>query len=293
MTNRQKGIICIILSAFSFGLMNVFVKMAGPIPSPEKSLFRNLIALVVAGIVLARSHAGLKVEKKAWPDLFWRSAFGTMGLLCNYYAVDNLLLADASAIQKLVPFIAVLASWVLLREKPKRVQLLLVVLAFACSLLVIKPSFSNANFGASLIAALGALGAGVAYVFVRKLSIAGVDKSKIIFYFSLFSTLVFLPMTAFNFVMPSAAQLGCLLMAGVMASCGQYSVTYAYSFAPAAQISVFDYTQILFSAIFGFVFFGQVADWLSWLGYALLIGIAIVNYWIGSRKASSSPASTK
>lgn len=284
LTNRQKGILCIILSAFSFGLMNVFVRMAGDIPSPEKSLFRNLIALLVAGFVLARSHAGLKVEKKAWPDLFWRSAFGTLGLLCNYYAVDHLLLADASAIQKLVPFIAILASWILLKEKPRRIQLLFVVLAFACSLLIIKPSFANQDLGASLVAALGALGAGVAYVFVRKLSLQGVDKSKIIFYFSLFSTLVFLPMTALNFVAPTGKQLACLLMAGVMASCGQYSVTYAYSFAPASQISVFDYTQILFSAVFGFFFFGQVADPLSWLGYLLIISIAVLNYFFGTKK---------
>lgn len=284
MTNRQKGILCIVLSALSFALMNVFVRLSGDLPSAEKSLFRNLIAVMVAGFVLWRSHEGMKVKKSAWPDLFIRSALGTIGILCNFYAVDHLLLADATAIQKLVPFITILTSWFILQEKPGKIQLALVALAFASSLLIIKPSFSNVNLSASMIQAVGAFCAGTAYVYVRKLSLEGVEKSKIIFYFSAFSLLVFFPMTLMEFRMPNGMQLFYLLMAGVMASCGQYSVTYAYSFAPARQISICDYSQIIFSAIFGLVFFGQVADWMSWLGYAALIGLALINYWIGNRK---------
>lgn len=278
MTDRQKGTVCIVLSALSFALMNVFVRLAGDLPSAEKSLFRNLIAAAVAALVILKSHQDLRYPKAAWPNLILRSLLGTIGILCNYYAVDHLLLADASAIQKLVPFITIVTSAFILKEKPTRLQILLVCLAFLFSLLIIKPSFSNVNLTASLIAALGALCAGIAYVYVRKLSLQGVDKSKIIFFFSVFSLLVFIPMTMMNFVRPTGMQLFYLIMAGIAASGGQYAVTYAYSFAPASQISIFDYSQIVFSALFGFLFFGQVADWMSWLGYAALIGLALINY---------------
>lgn len=288
MTNRQKGMLFIVLSAFSFALMNVFVRLAGDLPSPEKSLFRNLIALIVAGTVIWKSQQSLSYPKSTWKDLVLRSAFGTMGLLCNYYAVDHLLLSDASAIQKLVPFITILASIVILHEKAKPWQLVLVAAAFGFSLLIIKPGFANDDLLASLVAALGAVGAGVAYVYVRKLTLQGVDKSKIIFFFSAFSTLAVLPLVMMDFVMPSWIQLGCLLMAGVMASCGQYAVTYAYSFAPASQISICDYSQILFSALFGWFFFGQVADGWSMLGYAALIGLALLNYWMNMKQAAKS-----
>ncbi len=288
MTNRQKGMLCIILSALSFAMMNVFVRLAGDLPSAEKSLFRNLIAVGAAGFVLFKNHQNLHYPRAAWPNLLMRSAFGTLGILCNYYAVDHLLLADASAIQKLVPFITIVVSYFLLREKPTKLQVFLVILAFVCSLLIIKPSFSNVNLGASLIAALGAVGAGTAYVYVRKLSLQGIDKSKIIFFFSAFSLLVFIPMTAANFKMPTMLQFGSLIMAGIMATFGQYSVTYAYSYAPASEISIFDYTQIIFSAVFGFLFFGQVADWMSWIGYAALIGLALINYFVGRKKAVSA-----
>lgn len=286
MTNRQKGTLCIVLSALSFALMNVFVKMAGDLPSAEKSLFRNLIAAGIAGFVIIKSSQDLHYPKKAWPNLILRSLLGTIGILCNYYAVDHLFLADASAIQKLVPFITIVTSAFILKEKPTRLQIGLVCLAFVFSLLIIKPSFSNVNLAASLIAALGALCAGIAYVYVRKLSLQGVDKSKIIFFFSVFSLLVFIPMTMLNFVKPTGMQLFYLLMAGIAASGGQYAVTYAYSFAPASQISIFDYSQIVFSALFGFLFFGQIADWMSWIGYAALITLALINYFASMKQAA-------
>lgn len=286
MTNRQKGTICIILSALFFALMNVFVRMAGDLPSAEKSLFRNLIAAGVAGIMIFKSGQNLRYPKDTWTNLILRSLLGTIGILCNYYAVDHLLLADASAIQKLVPFITIVTSAFILREKPTRLQIGLVCLAFLFSLLIIKPSFSNVNLAASLIAALGALCAGIAYVYVRKLSLQGVDKSKIIFFFSVFSLLVFIPMTLFNFVKPTGMQLFYLVMAGIAASGGQYAVTYAYSFAPASQISIFDYSQIVFSALFGFFFFDQVADWMSWIGYAALIILALINYAASMKQAA-------
>lgn len=285
MTDRQKGILLIIGSAFSFALMNVFVKAAGDLPSAQKSFFRNLIAMGVATVVLMRNHQGLHFEKKAWPSLLARSIFGTIGILCNYYAVDHLLLADASAIQKLVPFITIVASGIILKEKPGRFQVVLVILAFFCSLLVIKPSFANADLFASIIQVIGALGAGLAYTYVRKLTLMGVGKSQIIFFFAAFSTLVILPLVLMDYHPMSMQQLICLLLAGVMASAGQYTVTYAYSFAPASQIAIFDYSQIIFSALFGFFIFAQVPDTLSFVGYILIVGLAVLNMKAGKKTA--------
>ena len=67
-------------------------------------------------------------------------------------------------------------------------------------------------------------------------------------------------------------------MAGVMAAGGQFSITAAYSYAPAKEISVYDYSQIIFSAILGFFLFGQVPDLFSWIGYAIIIAMAIVMF---------------
>ena len=70
-------------------------------------------------------------------------------------------------------------------------------------------------------------------------------------------------------------QLLFLLGAGVAATGGQLSITAAYTYAPAKEISVYDYTQVIFAAIWGFLFFGQIPDALSVIGYVIIIGAAV------------------
>ena len=74
----------------------------------------------------------------------------------------------------------------------------------------------------------------------------------------------------------SFRQLLILLMAGISASVGQLNVTAAYTYAPAREISVFDYTQVIFAALLGFLFFGEIPDIASWIGYVIIIGTAVV-----------------
>ena len=91
--NYIRGMIMIILSAFFFACMNVSVRLAGDLPSVQKSFFRNLVATFFAAIILIKNHTAPKVEKTQWGSLFLRCAFGTLGILCNFYAIDHLLVA--------------------------------------------------------------------------------------------------------------------------------------------------------------------------------------------------------
>lgn len=74
------------------------------------------------------------------------------------------------------------------------------------------------------------------------------------------------------------AQFAFLLLAGLSAAGGQFSITAAYSKAPAKEISVFDYTQVLFAAMLSFVVLGDLPDWLSFVGYAVIIGVAVFKW---------------
>lgn len=73
-------------------------------------------------------------------------------------------------------------------------------------------------------------------------------------------------------------QLLFLLLAGAAATLGQLGITAAYRFAPAKEISVFDYSQVVFAAIFGFFLFGELPDAVSFLGYFLIIGTALYRW---------------
>ena len=280
---EYRGIACLVLSAFCFALMSMFVHLAGDLPSMQKSFFRNLVAALSAVVLLLRAGEPFRIRRENLPYFLMRSIFGTMGVLCNFYAVDHLVLADASILNKMSPFFTVLFSWLILKEKVMPIQLSLIFGAFLGSIFVVKPTFSNLALVPSLLGFFGGICAGAAYTMVRKLGEAGEKGPVIVLFFSVFSCVVVLPWLIFDYHPMSLAQIGILLFAGLSAAGGQFSITAAYCYAPAREISVFDYSQILFSALFGFLVFNQIPDALSWLGY-LVIGItAIANFLYNTR----------
>ena len=189
----------------------------------------------------------------------------------------RLVLADASMLNKMSPFFAVIFAIFLLKEKPNRFQALSIITAFIGVLFIVKPT-GNMNLVPALIGLMGGLGAGLAYTYVRSLGQQGIAGPFIVFFFSAFSCVVLLPFLIFDFHPMTWVQLGTLLLAGLSAAGGQFTITAAYCYAPAREISVFDYFQIPFSALLGFIVFGQIPDWLSWVGYAIICGTAIAMF---------------
>ncbi len=281
---KYKGVLCIIISAFCFAFMNAFVRLSGDLPSVQKSFFRNFVAFFFALIILIRSKEKINVTKESVPYLLLRSIFGTLGILCNFYAVDHLVLSDASMLNKMSPFFTILFSFLLLKERLTAFQTVSVIIAFFGSLFIIKPTFTNMDLIPSLLGLLGGIGAGAAYTMVRKLGSLGVKGPFVVFFFSGFSCVTTLPFLVIYFEPMTWVQVLMLLGAGLSAAGGQFSITAAYYYAPAREISVYDYSQIIFAALLGFILFDQIPDALSFLGYVIIIGVAIVMFWYNNRK---------
>ena len=164
---KYKGILFIVLSALCFAFMNMFVRMAGDLPAVQKSFFRNLVAFIIALATMVRHKEVFQVEKGNWKYMILRAGFGTLGILCNFYAVDHLVLSDASMLNKMSPFFVILFSFLILKEKLTPIQVTAVCGAFIGSLFIIKPTFLNMNIVPSLIGLCGGLCAGIAYTMVR------------------------------------------------------------------------------------------------------------------------------
>lgn len=276
------GVVCLVLSAFFYSLMSLFVRLSGDLPTFQKSFFRNIIA-AVAGFILLIKSGSLKMKKGSLPSLLGRSIAGTVGVLCNFYAIDHMNISDASILNKLAPFFSILFSIFLLREKAGWKDLLLVGVAFGGALFVVKPSFDVSKSLPAVIGVIGGLSAGLAYTFVRKLGKNGEQSAMIVFFFSTFSCLAMLPLTLLQYQPMSWAQVGFLLLAGVAATGAQFTVTAAYTFAAAKEISVYDYSQVLFAALWGMIFLHEYPDYLSIIGYTIIITAAIIKY-LSSRK---------
>ena len=276
-SSDAKGIACILAAALGFALMTFFVKLSGDVPTMEKAFFRNAFAAVIAAVTLLRSEDKFKMKKGNGKYVFLRCLFGTTGLLCNFYAIDHLPLADANMLNKLSPFFAILASIPILKEKPTKIDILTTLVAFSGVLLIARPS-ADVSMIPALTGIWGGAGAGIAYSFVRLLGRRKERTSIIVLCFSLFSCLLSLPFMIFDYHPMTLAQLFILLGAGMSAMGGQLTITAAYTFAPAREISVYDYTNILFTSAWGLIAFGEIPDALSICGYIIIIAMAILKW---------------
>ncbi len=284
MKSLHKAILLLITSAFFFALMNMFVQLSGDVPTIQKTFFRNLIALVVAAAVMLKNRTPALPPKGARLDVLLRSVAGYIGVICNFYALGSLNLSDASLLNKMSPFFAMIFSIFLLKEKANKVQWAIILTAFVGVLFVIKPTFGNAQLLPSVVGFIGGISAGCAYTLVRRASKHGAQGSSIVFCFSAFSCAASLPFLIFAYSPMTLYQLLMLIAAGLSAAAGQFCITAAYSHAPAKEVSIYDYTQILFSAAIGFFVMHTLPDVFSIVGYVIIIAAAYAMFRYNNRK---------
>ncbi|CEH34654.1 DMT family transporter [Romboutsia lituseburensis] len=267
-SDRTKGIICIVISAFGFAMMSAFVKLSGDLPTFQKTFFRNLVSCIVAFIMVIKANESFFGKKENRRILTLRATFGTLGIILNFYAIDKLVLSDANMLNKLSPFFVIIFSALFLKEKIKKNQIIAVVIAFLGALFIIKPEL-NMQVMPALIGVSGAVCAAIAYTCLRVLG--GREKgATIVFYFSLFSLIVIFPFMVISYESMTLIQFTYLMLAGTFATLGQFGITWAYKYAPAKEISIFDYSNIIFSAIISIVLFGVFPDKYSILGYIII-----------------------
>ena len=273
LSNRTKGVLFIIMSAFGFAMMSAFVKLSGDLPSFQKTFFRNITSCIIAFILIVINKESFFGKLENQKTLILRSLFGTLGIVFNFYAIDKLVLSDANMLNKLSPFFVIIFSALFLKEKINIKQGLAIIVAFIGALFIIKPQF-NFDIIPSLIGVLGAICAAAAYTCLRALG--GKEKYyTIVFYFSFFSTIAILPFMLIVYKEMSMLQFVYLILAGIFASIGQFGITIAYKYAKAKEISIFDYSNILFSAIISIILFNVIPDYLSVIGYIIIFAVSL------------------
>lgn len=176
-------------------------------------------------------------------------------------------------LNKISPFFVTLFAVFFLKEKLTKIQIPVLIIVFIGALLIIKPQF-NFSVVPSLAGFLSAMCAGSTYTIIRFLR----DREKastIVFYFSFVSVVVMFPLMVLNYQKPTMIQVMYLLGIGIFAGIAQFALTNAYRYAPASEVSIYDYTSIVFSAIIGFVVWAEVPDFLSIMGTVIIIATAI------------------
>jgi len=280
MNNKYKGIGFIILSAFGFALMSVFVKLSGDIPVMQKVLFRNGVSMIIGFGMIVTHTSQKRIELNDYKWLILRSSFGTIGMVLFFFSISELVLSDANMINKLSTFFLIGFSAIFLKESIKRYQIIAIIVAFIGTLFIIKPVF-DVEIIPYLAAVFAAIFAGAAYTTLRYLG-NKVEYYKVVFFFSSFSSVVLLPFVLFNYEAMDTKQVVYLLLGGIFATVGQFGVTLAYKYAPANEISIFNYFNVLFAALFSVLIFSEFPDIYSLIGYVIVFG---ASYYMFIKKA--------
>lgn len=275
MDNKKKGILYMITASVSFAIMAVMVKLSGgEIPLFQQVFFRNFVMIIFSGWMISKEKRSIKVAPKDRLVLFLRCSLGLLGVFCVFYANNHLILSDAQILQKLNPFFVILFAVVLLGEPLTLKKVVTLAVGFTGALIIINPTGQFDPLPA-LVGVLSALFGGLAYLMIRKLK-GRIHGMVIIFYFSLLSILVTLPMMLSVYVAPTAKEWLFLLLIGVFAAFGQYFITKAYMNAKAGDVTLFDYAGVIVSPILGLLIFQEAITLRTLSGMAIIIGAGIV-----------------
>ncbi len=275
MNSRTKGILYMLGSSLSFTLMSASAKFTAEVPLTEKLFVRNSFAVVITLILVMKYGGTIKGNNHRL--LLARAVLGFLGALCYFYAINYLSLNDATLLNKVCPFFVIIFSSIFLGEKIHKHNVPVLITGLFGAGLVLKPGFQY-NFFAAFMALASAVTAGLSFTIIRHLRKSD-SPQVILLYFMGFSVIGTIPLMFFQSprLLTTAEFLGLLSM-GLFTSISQLCINMAYSCAPAGELSVFDYTTILFSAAAGYLMWHEIPDILSLLGGLLIIAAGLANY---------------
>ncbi len=243
------------------------------IPTMEIVLFRSIVTFfIIAGYMLKRRYS---FKAKNIPLLALRGLFGGIGLLGFFFMLSRIKLAEAGIIFQLIPVFVVILSWIFLREKLRRIELLLLLTSVVGAILVIKPGAAIGQSLPALIGLFSALVAAGAYICIRFLS-RDHHSYIIILFFALGSITVSVIPAIIYFVLPSFNDLLLLFGIGITSALAQIAMTKAYSRERAGPVAMVGHVGVVFNISWGYLFWREVLDLYSWIGGSLIVGACII-----------------
>jgi drug/metabolite transporter (DMT)-like permease len=270
----RRGVPLILAAISLFSVSDALAKHLGQmLPPVEVAWLRYATFFLLTLVPILRG--GFGVVRSRAPGLQVLRGLALVGsALCFIAALRTLPLAEATAINFVSPIFITALSIPILGEVVGIRRWAAVAVGLAGVLLVVRP-FGGGGFGAEvLLPVLTAASWALAVVVTRKM--AGADRSRTTLFwsaavgFALLSALL-----PFDFVVPTASQLGLGLLLGLISSAGQGLIVLAYRHAAASVLAPFAYGQLLSSTLIGFLAFGAAPDAWTLAGAAVIVGSGI------------------
>lgn len=267
-----QGAMWITLAALINSQMLLLVRFAGEtLPPVEIAFFRGAFGLlIILPFVLRQGMEGFRTHRPGLQVL--RGISSSMILICGFYAIVHLPLAQVSAISFSRPLFVLLLAAIFLSERIRMYRSLATLAGFIGVLIIVRP-MGEVEF-AALIALLAAGFVAVNIVLVRILTRTD-GTATLVFYPALAQTIVLAIPVAFVWRTPSWEEAGYLLGVGLVGTLMQTCVVRGYRAAEASALQPFDYTRLLFATAVGYFGFGELPDIWTWVGSAILIAATL------------------
>jgi len=264
-----RGAYCAILAALMFAAMGAAVRHASAYLPNEMTVFlRNSLGfLFLLPWLYQKGFANLKTKRLAAHVI--RSLSGLTAMYCFFYAIAHLPLAEAVLLNYSSPIFIAIIALLWLGERSSLKLVFAIVIGFIGLCFILKPGIEMFK-SAAWVGLLSAVFAALAMVTIRNLS-STEPTFRIVFYFSVTSTLISAIPMIWAWQTPSWEILLVMSFAGFSATCGQLLLTYSYSLAPAPQIGPYTYSAVVFAAIFGWIFWLEAPDLYTLIGATLII----------------------
>ncbi|MDC0723434.1 DMT family transporter [Nannocystis bainbridge] len=286
----QRGVTLLVTAAILFSGLSVLAKLVGArIPLPEVILVRSVVAVAFARGTLARGDIPVWGTRRTMLAL--RGLLGFIALVCYFYALMHLPIADAIVIHYTHPVFTLLLATVVLGEALERRETGFIVGCFVGVVLVTQP---RALFGAGetsadpfalTVAVIGAVISAGVYVMIRELR-STEHPVRVVFYNALVASILAAPWAWHAWVPPDPLEWTILLAIGACTFLHQQSMTRGLHLVRAGRATALGYVQVLLAMLAGIWLFHEEVDPLAWIGAVIL---AVSAGWLATDRRPVAP----
>ena len=276
----KKAILFMIISTFSFSLMNSFVKYLDHFPTFEIVFFRTIGSLILGtSYILIK---GIPILGNSRKYMIFRALAGLTAMSLFFMSLKYLPVGTAVSLRYLAPVYAAFFAVFLLKERLKPIQWFLFSFAFA-GVLVLKGFDNNINTTGLLLVLAASVFSGLVYVLIRK--IGNSDHPLVIVnYFMFTGTVIGGILSINNWVNPVGVDWLLLSSLGIFGFFGQVFMTKAFQIAKTNLVAPLKYIEVIFTITVGIFWFGDIYSPWSLLGIVMIIAALIANVIIGKKQ---------
>ncbi|MDO5659061.1 MAG: DMT family transporter [Paracoccus sp. (in: a-proteobacteria)] len=289
------GILWMLATGLCFVAVNGIVRWLGDeLPPAQSAFIRFVFGLVFLAPVLARVSRD-SVPVALWPRIGLRGALHVCAVLCWFYAMTRIPIAEVTAIGFLNPIVVTIGAALLLGERVSLARGAAIAVALIGALIVLRPGMRAIDPG-HLAQIAAALFFGSSYLVAKPLA-ERLPATLVVALLGLVVTVGLAPLALWVWVPPTLAQIAALGLVAIFATAAHYTMTRAFAAAPLSVTQPVTFLQLIWASLLGAAVFAEPVDAYVLLGGALMIGaisaITLREARKRRRQITPPPAATK